>query len=339
MNRKNLSNILFLQHINPFFYDATMGSSLGQTLAKAFLCHFEKKWLSECSVEFLTNVYNRYVDDTFVSFNSYLQLFKFLDYMNHQHPNIKFTFEVWKSNNFSFLYVKICRENNKFTIPVFRKSTFSGVFTTFDSVIPISYKNGLVNTLMFQCFKVCSSYENLHTEIVYLKKCFKRDIYPDGFVDRCIKKFFDKLYITKKIIKRIKNQFLIILQLLGHLSFETRNRLNSCIRNKLRSCSLWIEFQLKTHQSSLFNFKDSIPKYFRSHVISKFSCSYSNPTYYGESERHIFVRASEHLGITPLTQERVKKPKKSAIVDHILIKGHNSMYDDFPILSPQKQSV
>ena len=103
MNRKNLSNILFLQHINPFFYDATMGSSLGQTLAKAFLCHFEKKWLSECSVEFLTNVYNRYVDDTFVSFNSYLQLFKFLDYMNHQHPNIKFSFEVEENNNF-------CRE-------------------------------------------------------------------------------------------------------------------------------------------------------------------------------------------------------------------------------------
>ena len=37
-----------------------MGSFLGPTLANAFLCHFEKKWLSECK---------RYVDDIFVTFN------------------------------------------------------------------------------------------------------------------------------------------------------------------------------------------------------------------------------------------------------------------------------
>ena len=124
-----------------------MGSPLGPTLA--FLCHFGKKWLSECSAEFLPSVYKRSVDDIFVTFNSYSQLLKFVDYMNHQHPNIKFVFEVEKNNNFSFLDVKICRENNKFTTSMFRKPTFSGVFTNFDSFIPISYKHGLVNTLIF----------------------------------------------------------------------------------------------------------------------------------------------------------------------------------------------
>ena len=39
----------------------------------------------------------------------------------------------------------------------------SGVFTKFDSFIPISYKYGLVNTLIFRC----SFYEKLHNEIVY----------------------------------------------------------------------------------------------------------------------------------------------------------------------------
>ena len=126
-----------------------MGSPLGPTLANAFLCHFGKKWLSECSAEFLPSVYKRSVDDIFVTFNSYSQLLKFVDYMNHQHPNIKFVFEVEKNNNFSFLDVKICRENNKFTTSMFRKPTFSGVFINFDSFIPISYKHGLVNTLIF----------------------------------------------------------------------------------------------------------------------------------------------------------------------------------------------
>ena len=33
-----------------------MGSPLGSTLANAFLCHFENKWLLECPVEVLPNV-------------------------------------------------------------------------------------------------------------------------------------------------------------------------------------------------------------------------------------------------------------------------------------------
>ena len=60
-------------------------------------------------------------------------------------------------------------------------------------------------------------------------------------------------------------------------------------------------------------------------------CSCCNATYDGETKRHLFVRASEHLGITPLTQKRVKNPKKSAIIDHILLEGHNATYDDQPI--------
>ena len=71
-----------------------VGFPLGPTLANAFLCYFKKKWLSECPVEFLPSVYKRNVDDIFVTFNAYSQLLKFVDYMNHQHPNIKLTFEV-----------------------------------------------------------------------------------------------------------------------------------------------------------------------------------------------------------------------------------------------------
>ena len=132
-----------------------------------------------------------------------------------------------------------------------------------------------------------------------------------------------------------KKQLLIILPFLGHLSFEARNRLNSCIRHQLPSCSLRIAFQSKTLLSSLFKFKDSIPKYLCSRLIYKLSCTCCNTTYYGETERHLFARASGHLGITPLTQKRVKNPKKSAIMDHILLERHNAKYDDFSILIPE----
>ena len=61
-------------------------------------------------------------------------------------------------------------------------------------------------------------------------------------------------------------------------------------------------------------------------------CSCCNATYYGDSERHFFVRASEHLGITPLTGKQVKNPKKLAIIDFILLKGHDARFEDLTIL-------
>ena len=48
-------------------------------------------------------------------------------------------------------------------------------------------------------------------------------------------------------------------------------------------------------------------------LVYKSTCSCCNATYYGNSERHFFVRASEHLGMTALTGNRVKNPIRSDI--------------------------
>ena len=53
--------------------------------------------------------------------------------------------------------------------------------------------------------------------------------------------------------------------------------------------------------------------------------------YYGQTQRHFFVRASEHLGITPLTGNFFKTAKKSAIFD-MLLDGHKASFDNFSIL-------
>ena len=42
---------------------------------------------------FCPNIYKRYVDDIFVTFNPHDHLKKFAEYMNTKHPHIKFTFE------------------------------------------------------------------------------------------------------------------------------------------------------------------------------------------------------------------------------------------------------
>ena len=82
--------------------------------------------------------------------------------MNSKYKNIKFTFETEDSNNFSFLDVKITRKNKRFVTSIFRRATFSGVYTNYDSFILETYKIGLVHTLLLRVLKICSSMENVH---------------------------------------------------------------------------------------------------------------------------------------------------------------------------------
>ena len=69
--------------------------------------------------------------------------------MNTRHKNLKFTFDFEQNNSSSFLDVKITCGSNGFSTSVFRKGTFSGVFTNFDSFIFESYKTNLIFTLLF----------------------------------------------------------------------------------------------------------------------------------------------------------------------------------------------
>ena len=124
-----------------------MGSPLGLTLAYAFLCHYEKEWLDNCPSHFKPIIYRRYVDDIFVLFSSEEHLQLFVDYMNKQHRCINFTLEIEKNNTFSFLDINIIRQNNQLKTSVYRKPTFSGIFTHYESYIEQSYKKSMIFTL------------------------------------------------------------------------------------------------------------------------------------------------------------------------------------------------
>ena len=142
------------------------------------------------------------MDDIFVLLKPKKHLKPFVNYMNSKHSNIKFTFETEDSNNFSFLDFKITRQNKWFVTSIFCKAIFSGVFTNYDRRISDTNKIGLVHTLLFRIFKICSSMENFHIEVELLRSIFKCNNYPVNIIDQCIKKFFDKFYVPKQYLKR-----------------------------------------------------------------------------------------------------------------------------------------
>ena len=67
--------------------------------------------------------------------------------------------------------------------------------------MPVTYKFGLVHTLLHCSLSICSSYEKFHEEIVLLKEAFKKNEYPQIFIDKCIKKYLNKLFVPKRIIQ------------------------------------------------------------------------------------------------------------------------------------------
>ena len=113
--------------------------------------------------------------------------------MNKRHKNIKFSFETEKDNSFSFLDVKICREKDKFTTSVFRKDTFSGVYTNFSSFVALKHKFGLVYTLLHRSFTIVSDFSKFHFEVETLKKKLHKIANPTKIVNKCIAKFINNI--------------------------------------------------------------------------------------------------------------------------------------------------
>ena len=136
-----------------------MGLSLGIIMANVFLSFFEVKWLEQCPKEFKPVFYRRYVDDIFVLFESAEHLPKFCDYFNTCHRNMSFSFEQEKSGKLLFLDAEVSR----------KKSTFSVVYTHFESFLPTVNKFGMVYTFVYRCFKICSDWTNFNEELSFLK--------------------------------------------------------------------------------------------------------------------------------------------------------------------------
>ena len=147
------------------------------------------------------------------------------------------------------------------------------------------------------------------------------------------KKCLSNLFVPKRIIHTVhKKQVLLVLTFACPLSFEIRSRLQKCFKSYISYFSLKVVYQSRSRISNLFNFKEVANTKLRSHIVYKFICSCYNITYYGQTQRYFFVRASDHLGITPLTGNFVKKPNKSAIFYHVLLDGQKASFDNFSIL-------
>ena len=130
-----------------------MGSPLGPALANIFVGFHEHK-LFNCHQKPL--VYFRYVDDTFAVFEKESECDIFLAKLNSLHQSLKFTFEKEENNSLPFLDVSVEKTEPGFLTSVYRKPTFSGLYTRWDSFCAKQIKINLINTLVHRALMICS---------------------------------------------------------------------------------------------------------------------------------------------------------------------------------------
>jgi hypothetical protein len=211
--------------------------------------------------------------------------------------------------------VSVTRVNGVFTTSVYRKPTFSGLYTKFDSFIPDGYKFGLVYTLLHRVYSISSSWVTVDAEIRKLKGIFIQNGYSMGFLDVIVAKFLDRTITPRLPVYTVpKKQLLLVLPYLGKVSLQVRNRLQSVFRC-LPHIQLRIVFTSNNRIGTLLPFKDKIPLGLRSGVVYKFSCAACNSCYYGQTRRHLHTRISEHKGVSSLTGKKLSTIN-SSIYDH-----------------------
>ena len=296
-----------------------MGSPLGPALANAFLAHHESTWLEECPLSYSPIFFARYVDDIFVLLRSNDHIVKLTEYMSSKHANIRFTYEEEKENSLPFLDVNVYRDAEKFSSTVHRKDTFSGVYTNFNSFMPEAYKLGLVSTLLHRAFCISSSYVSLHEEVEKLKLIFSKNGYPQKFTDKCIFRFFNKIFDkrTPNETQEKKKEFLMVLPFLGSVSWKTKSTLIRSFREFLPSSKIKIVFKSSNRLSSYFHFKDTIPKSLMSGVIYKYTCAVCNHCYIGSTKRYWEKRLEEHVHVSALTGKQLHGLQVFAPMQHI----------------------
>ena len=143
---------------------------------------------------------------------------------------------------------------------------------SFNSFLPSSDKIGLLHTLLYRCFRICSDWTKFHLELVKLTDVFKNNGYPENFINNCFKVFLDNKYrIQEKVITVPKKTLFLVLPYLGPLSLQTRTKLRKSLKDILNCCKLKIQLKVKTNQQRFFVLKIVFPR--NLHLVSSINFS------------------------------------------------------------------
>ena len=122
-------------------------------------------------------MYYRYTDDTFHLFKNEKDANSFLLQLNSMHLALKFTVEKESNHQLAFLDVLVHITSIAFLTSVYRKPTFSGRYTRWDSFCPQQRKINLIKTLVYRALMISSNAFLMMKLSSSGQPCLKMDIH------------------------------------------------------------------------------------------------------------------------------------------------------------------
>ena len=102
-----------------------------------------------------------------------------------------------------------------------------------------------------------------HFEIEKLKEILLSNEYSHKFIDKCISKFMNKLYIKKPVVSKVpKKQLYLVLRFMEKMSALVTSGLARSLHKPL--CKIKIVFKTSNGLRNSFSFKDLVPGPLRS---------------------------------------------------------------------------
>ena len=126
------------------------------------------------------------MDDTYTIFKTEAECDTFLKRLNGLHTALHFTFGKEENNSLPFLDVLVEKSDTGFLTSVYRKPTFSGLYTRWSSFCPKQRKISLIKTLTHRALMICSK-SKLDSELEKLTKIFLENGYPEDVISVYIK--------------------------------------------------------------------------------------------------------------------------------------------------------
>ena len=131
--------------------------------------------------------------------------------------------------------------------------------------------------------------------------------------------FLNRIHILKENVPTVEKKPLqIVLHYLGIISLQTKTKLQKIINALLNCGMLQVIFKSKNKLCNSFCFKDPVHQFLTSSVVCKFQCGLCNDSYCEECVKHLVVRSSKNIGISPLSNKRVEPRKNSTVCHHFL---------------------
>ena len=277
----------------------------------------------------------------FLIFNSESHVELFLNFLNKQHGCIQFTCEKEVNCILPFLDLKIERKASFLTTSIYRKPTFTGLLSKFDSFAPNKYKENLIATLVNRGYRLCSSFLAFDNEINFLKSILTKNGYPLSLIEKHIRKVLNKLYSpfgeetpTKQDVPRAIVYFPTYF--LGPVSNIVSKKLFILMGDFYPQISLRVVYSDNNTIGNRFNFKDKVSTLCTANVVYKYTCEFCKELYIGKTCRQFRSRIREHQGLTVRTGKPCEKSGEvfSEVRNHCL-EEHNCKVnpDSFEILA------